>query len=141
MISHCPVHRIAEAVKVGEEFFKFACESGNFSHDAACKYWFTHTINQSGILFVDIDDANIIQGFCGIIFYPEPWTGALVCSEVCYYTKGKGGIELLKEAENAAKICGAKVLYMQHLSHNDRVAKLYKRRGFSYKYSRFVKEL
>lgn len=140
MITPCPLHRVPEAVRIGEEFFKFATEVGQFSHDAACKYWFTHITNQSGILFVDMED-NVIQGFCGIIFYPEPWTGELVCSEVCYYTQGRGGLELLKVAEDAARVCGAKVLYMQHLSHNDRVAKLYMRKGYHYKYSRFVKEL
>ena len=64
-----------------------------------------------------------------------------MCSEVCYYTNGNGGLELLKAAEEAAKSCGAKVMYLQHLSHNDRVSKLYNRKGYRYKYSRFVKEL
>ena len=84
-----------------------------------------------------------IEGFCCIMFYPEPWTGELVCSEMCWYSEGREGLKLMRFAQQLAKKCGAKIMYGQHLNTRDsaRVAKFYEKVGFALSYFRYSKEL
>lgn len=142
MIMVCPIERVHEAIPMGERFFNLSGEVGVFSPEAFMLFWERQYLNDTGALLVD-ETANGFTSALGLIFYNEPWTGDLVASEVCWYSEGSGGVRLFKFAEQLAKACGAKVLYMQHLNNEDsqRASKLYTKNGFKLGYMRYLKEL
>lgn len=83
-----------------------------------------------------IHDTGIIGGgLDDCWFNGEPYA-----AELFWYAESKG-IELLKAFENWAKDQGAKSVTMVHLSSEDRVSKIYKRRGYKVLEHAFSKEL
>ena len=142
MISICPVERLYEVLPIGKRFFEYAKEKGKYNPQFILNFWGEIYQQRNGFMLIE-EKANEIKGFCGVVFYQEPWTGELVASEVCLYSEGVGGGFLIANAEKIVRKCGAKIFYLQHLENgkSERLAKFYTNIGYQLGYSRFFKEL
>ena len=142
MIRICPYDKLPEVLPLGIRFFKMAQEKFNPSPQSFLNFWHTYYTSGMGCLLIE-EKGGEIKGFCGIIFNNEPWSGVLTCTEMCWYSEGREGGRLIKQALQMAKKAGAKVFYAHSLNNEyaEKVAKFYKKEGLELSYFRYTKEL
>lgn len=78
------------------------------------------------------ENGHGVEGMLGFVVFPHFFSGTMIAGELAWFVepeaRGRVGLSLLREAENAARTLGAKK--MQMVSPDGRVAKLYKRLGY-----------
>lgn len=87
-------------------------------------------IVEKGRIWV-LDRSGTLTGAIGLLLYPHPMDGETTAVELFWWVNPEvrgEGLRLLRIAEDAAKESGAK--RMQMIAPNERVAKLYERKGY-----------
>lgn len=113
----------------GEKFFKehHPDESIDIKHFR--RFWENAHIQKRGYL-LSAFDGDIPTGVFGVLIQQDMWSPDIIAVEVCWMSKGKEGLKLLRLAQQLARRHGAKRLYIQHLPRHERNARWYQKLGF-----------
>lgn len=133
MIKSCGYDDIEDLLLMGEKFCKIA-------EQKYCKMALKKTL-------INLIDHGIClrskKGCIGGIVYPMYMSGELVSQEFFWWSEDKTGKELLDEFELKSKEMGAKNVIMVSLAKSgyNRVADIYKKCGYEFLESNFIKGL
>ena len=127
------------------DFFEMADEPGNFNEEFFINYWHEIYKSQRGTVLVELQHGEPIA-MLGIIACQEMTTGDLIFEECFFYAdplEKTNAFKLIKMMEEIAQRMDVKVIYLKHTVHlhNDRLERIYNRKGFIKKFIRYQKVL
>ena len=120
-----------------KDFFVLAREPGEFNEQFFTRYWQSVYQNQNGLILVN----DSITAMLGVVSGYEMTTGNKYVAECFMY--GNGALRLVKEMEDIAEQCGAKIIYLHNIEflESKRLEKVYSRKGYHLKFNRHMKVL
>lgn len=136
MIRDAVLDDIPELVEMGRRFIEQAKLHVGFDR-ASCEILLQQLIEGEGGLLLRGENSMF-----GAVIYPHPFNNAhTIGQELFWYSEGREGFRLLREAEKAIKgKCNSMVMVTMETVNPDRMASLYGKMGFVPMERGFVKE-
>jgi GNAT superfamily N-acetyltransferase len=133
MLCRFNVRALAQGAK---EFYASSQFLRKFDLDRFCTFWKNMIEKEMGIIFVAMEDEEII-GAIGAMIHEDPYSDEKIVHEFFWFVRpdhrGTAGIRLYKQLEKWAREKGANIIRMVHLmdSMPEKLSRFYGAMGFA----------